>query len=795
MRSATTLLLLVLAVEPALSASPWPQSAGARARALVVQMSLDEKLTFLQGDGAGPYAGHLPGLPRLGIPPLTLEDAPSGVADGLRAVTAFPTTLSFAQSFDVDLVHDVGAAMGVEFFGKGVNVALGPGVNLARVPWGGRLYEYLGEDPHLASAMTAAMIRGIQRSNVSTTIKHFICNNQESNRNGMSADVPERALRELYLPAYAAAVDAGAGAFMVAVNQLNGTENSANNHSLGALFAELGFDGFCMTDWAGIMVPNAGAAALAGTSVEMPRGYQYQYLPAYIANGTVPLAVIDGLVTRVLTPAAALGLLDTPPDPDRNPSSPVTNAAHAALARAMAEASAVLLKNAPPAGSSTVPLLPLNATELAASGRGIAVFGDQNTVVGCGSGQQVTPYVITPAGGLYAYFNPNASRPTNCTLFPDVDFFQDGVPCVTRADASACCAACTATAGCNFWTFLGDANCPNDPMPQPAGQCFLKPDDAGRTPHAGLVSGQCAPYAPGPVPITYDPGVNLTRVMQLSRQSDVVLVVVTATGCEGSDRVNLSLSPGHDALVSAAVAANPRTVVVTRCGGPCLMPWAADVPAILQTGLAGQEAGSALARLLMGDVSPSGKLALSFPLSEYDSWIESSAQYPGIIGPDGWQHAVYSEGLQVGYKWYDARALQPQWPFGHGLSYGDFMYSAPALNVSTLAPGAPVSASFLLGNAGRADAREVVQLYVEYPPLADEPPRLLKGFAKVFVPAGSPPVAVAFTLHYEDLTVWGSPFYLQGYAVVPGNYTLRIGGSSRDLPLALPLVVVAAGAQ
>ena len=453
--AAALLALLPLACASAPSTFPWPPSARARAAALVAQMTQAEKLSLLQGDGEPSYAGTLPAIARLGVPEMTLLDSPQGVGDGLGGVTAFPSALAAAAAWDVDLLEQWGDAMGQEFFGKGVNVMLGPGTCLARVPLNGRLYEYYSEEPLLSSASVAAVVRGVQaRNNVSVTVKHFIGNSQEFNRGNEDAQIGERALHEMYLPAYLASVAAGAGSFMLGVNKVRGLENSANAETIGYLF-DAGFEGFLMTDWAGIVVPNASAAAWAGASVEMPRGYQYQFLPAFIANGSVPMSVIDGLVTRVLTTSVALGLMDTPAQPaTRNPGSPVMTPAHVALARTLAARGTVLLKNSPPAGDDA-PLLPLEPARLP---RGILVLGDQTTVAGCGSGEVQRPYVVTPFQGLYAALAPNATRPVNCTFFADTDFFQDGAACVTvpgaypDAASAACCALCTNTSGCNAWT-------------------------------------------------------------------------------------------------------------------------------------------------------------------------------------------------------------------------------------------------------------------------------------------------------------------------------------------------------
>ena len=268
-------LLLALLHAPAAGAGagfPWPPAARARAAALVAQMTQAEKLSLLQGDGEASFAGTLPAIARLGIPEMTLLDSPQGVGDGFARVTAFPSALVAASSWDAPLLEQWGDAMGAEFFGKGVNVMLGPGTCLARVPLNGRLYEYYSEEPLLSAACVAAVVRGVQaRNNVSVTVKHYLANSQEYNRGNEDAQVGERALHEMYLPSYLAAVAAGAGSFMLGVNKIRGLENSANGETIGYLF-EAGFEGFLMTDWAGIVVPNASAAAWAGTSVEMPRG-------------------------------------------------------------------------------------------------------------------------------------------------------------------------------------------------------------------------------------------------------------------------------------------------------------------------------------------------------------------------------------------------------------------------------------------------------------------------------------------------------------------------------------------
>jgi beta-glucosidase len=714
------------------------------------------------------------------------------VGDGFTQVTAFPSALCAAASWDAALLEAFGDAMGAEQFGKGVNVMLGPGTNLIRVPLNGRMYEYFAEEPALSAAAVAAVVRGVQtKNNVSVTVKHFVANSQEWQRGNEDAQVGERALHEMYAPSYLAAAAAGAGAFMLGVNKVRGLENSANAETMGLLF-EAGFEGFFMTDWAGIVVPNASAAAWAGTSVEMPRGYQYEFLPLFIANGSVPIAVIDGLVTRVLTAAAALGLLDTPPAPaTRNPGADVMTPAHVALARTLAARGAVLLKNAVPVGDAA-PLLPLDRARLP---RGVLVLGDETTVAGCGSGEVQRPYVVTPFQGLYAALAPNATRPVNCTVYADVDFFQDGAACRTVTGAypagatAACCALCTATSGCNAWTVVPGAACPGQPLAEP-NQCFLKPDTAGERAHPGISSGTCAPLPPSDPPLSFYGGQNASVAAALAATVDAVVFVAATPsvepnpGCEGNDRLTLALPPWQDAVIAAVAAANARVVVVTRTGGAALMPWLAAVPAVVHQGLAGQEAGNALADILLGAENPGGKLTVSFPAADNATWLTSAAQYPGVYNASStyWETS-YSEGLLVGYRFYDATpaATAALFAFGHGLSFSQFVFSALAVS-GTVSPNSNATVSVRVTNVAGPAGREVAQLYVAGQGLPGDPVRTLKGFAPTGLLAPGASADLSFTLtaqalsYFDEAAAAWAPF-------APGSYSLWVGAGSRDLRL------------
>lgn len=512
--------------------------------------------------------------------------------------------------------------------------------------------------------------------------------------------------------------------------------------------------------------------------------------------------MIDGLVTRVLTAAAALGILDTLPSPSRNPyARSVSTQAHVALARELAARGAVLLKNAVPEGDAQ-PLLPLDPARLP---RGILVLGDETTVTGCGSGEVRRPYVVTPFEGLYAALSRNATRPINCTLYPDVDFFQDGATCVTVSGAypagsnSACCALCTATAGCNAWTVVPGTACPGQPGAA-ANQCFLKPDTAGRRAHPGITSGTCAPLPPTTPPLTFYGGQNASAAAALAAGVDAVVFVAAAPsvepnpGCEGNDRVTLALPPWNDAVISAVAAVNKRVAVVSRAQGAALMPWLGAVPAVLHQGLAGQEAGNALADVLLGAVNFGGKLPFTFPAADNATWLTSAAQYPGVLNASsGFYETQYSEGLLVGWRYYDATpaAPQPLFAFGHGLSYSTFSYSALTV-AGAVSPRANATVGVRVANVAGPAGRDVAQLYVAYAAVAPpgDPVRTLRGFTPTGLLAPGEAVSLSFTLtaealrYYDEAAAAWAPF-------PPGDYGLWVGAGSRDLRLAGSVAVVA----
>jgi beta-glucosidase len=398
--------------------SSWPAAQVARAKATLAKMGEDDKLALTYGWNKPPagcphpgqgtippecehwYVGNVLPNAKLGLPPINLEDGPQGVADGLANITGWPSQLTVAMAWDPSLMQEWGAAMGAEQKLKGTNVMLGPDVNLARVPWSGRVFETNGEDPFLSAALVGPQIRGIQSNNISACVKHFIFNNHECNRESFSANVPERVGRELYAPGFFAAVDAGVGSVMCAFNRVNDSFSCQSESALQSLLKDDGgFKGWVVTDWGAQhdLLPSANGGLdqqmewvqNANTTRYGQPGFASAAFRQALSNGSVPMSRLDDMALRILTPMFALGLVDDPPQPAHNTRTVTRSDANDALALKIAEESIVLLKN-------EEGLLPAGSSEP----KSVLVFGDEVTVHGSGSGGVTMPFVSLISSSL-----------------------------------------------------------------------------------------------------------------------------------------------------------------------------------------------------------------------------------------------------------------------------------------------------------------------------------------------------------------------------------------------------------
>lgn len=804
---------------------PWMNrslSADQRADLLLVQMTLDEKVALMHGVAGSPYSSTIPANTRLGIPALNLTDGPAGVADGMTGETAFPAPVAGAASWNPALMQQYGAALGGEVLGKGGNVSLAPTVNILRIPQWGRSFESLGEDPFLTSRLSVADIEGIQSQGVIATIKHYAANNQEYRRGEVSAQVDERTLHEIYLPAFAAAVRHGVGAVMCSYNRINTIYACEQPYLLAqVLKQQWHFPGFVMSDWGA--THSTVAAATAGLDMQMPAGTFYgEALKTAVLDGQISMTVLNEHVHRILRTMFAAGLFDHPTT--GSPANNVASPADASIARHMAEQGTVLLKN-------NHHLLPLNSTRL----HSIAIIGpaaaNAPKVVGGGSAVVNPPYIVTPLAGItrragkkiaihYAqgldsfdglpvidarYFQPPSASSAMHGL--QTQFFNNmtlsGAPVLTRIDPVI-----------NFnwkgispgegvartqWSarWLGTLTAPVD-----ATYTFsLTSDDGSRlylddqlvidnwrnqgstTKNATVQLKQGKEYS---IRVEYyqNSGVSsvalgwqfpgqidpmITQAVYAARTSDVAVVFANDSEAENVDRSSLELPGRQDQLIEAVARTNPHTVVVLNTGGPILMPWLAHVPALVESWYPGQEDGNAIAAVLFGDVNPSGKLPMTFPMHAADVPASTPTQYPGID-----DQAQYSEGVFVGYRYYDAHNITPLFPFGYGLSYTTFSYSH--LRISRSASMYAVDLD--VTNSGTRAGGEVVQLYLRLPSTAvPEPPRQLKGFQKLFLRPGQSQ-HVRFLLPLSALAYWDVQSH--AWIVQPGIYRVLLGSSSRD---------------
>ncbi|AOJ65725.1 glycosyl hydrolase [Burkholderia ubonensis] len=587
-----------------------------RADALVRKMTLDEKLRFIHSQyemskvpGGG--AGYIQGVPRLGIPDLNMVDSATGSGSTSQASTTFPATLAVAASWDRRLAYDYGAQVAIQLRAQGFGMGLGGGTNLAREPRGGRLFEYLGEDPMLAGDLLAERTLATQRHKVIATIKHYAGNEQEHGRMGGNSQIDERTLRELYLlPFEIAAKRAQPGSVMCSYNRLNGDYACENAHLLNdVLKNEWGFQGQVQSDWGA--THSTAKAVNAGLDEEEDVGPSVFLTPAAvkqaIANGSVSTARLDDMVRRKLFVMIRTGVMDDPP----KGGGAIDFAAAGRFAQAAAERSIVLLKND---GNQ----LPLAAAALAR----IAVIGghaDAAVLSGGGSGNTRDPVTgsFAGCGGL----------------------------------------AFGASAGCSWWRN------PWTKVDVPIVAAIRALAPAAQVTFAGN-SDQQAPFR------AYTQQ-EIDQAAALAARSDVAIVVVAQpAGEDFGDLQSLGLAnpSNQDALVDAVARANPHTVVVVQSGNPVLMPWKDRVAAIVEAWYPGEGGGNAIANVLFGKVNPSGRLPVTFPARDQDTPTWKAG---GAFDND----PVYAERLNMGYRWYDANNIKPMFEFGYGLSYTHFSYS------------------------------------------------------------------------------------------------------------------------
>ena len=677
-----------------------------RADLVLKQMTLDEKLALLHGNGmahaaqwqmplthlSNGGAGYVEGVKRLGIPPLLISDAAYGVRDSGangRYSTAMPSNLGAASSWDAQSACEYGELIGRELRAQGFNMTLGGGVNLAREPRNGRTFEYAGEDPLLAGTLVGNMMKCEQAQHVVGDIKHYAMNDQETGRNFVNAVISKRAMQESDLLAFHIAISiANPGAVMCSYNRINGDHACENSYTLrDVLKKDWGFKGFVISDWGG--THSTEKASAAGLDQEQPMAdYFGPKLKEAVQSGKVPMSEIDDHARRVLYAEFLSGIVDAPPQ-----KGVVDVEKGLEAAQRIEEKSIVLLKN-----SQSV--LPIDVSKV----HSIAIIGghaDVGMISGGGSAQ------VDPPGG-------NAIMPPG----KGATHWQD-----------------------HIWF-------PTSPL---------------KALRAKLPNTK----------IDFDSGTDVNSAVSLARNSDIAIVFVYQWMAEDLDLPSLSLPDNQDTLIEQVAAANPRTIVVLETGTAVTMPWIDKVAGVVEAWYAGSGGHKALANVLVGDVNPTGKLAISFPKSEKD------LPHPVIpAAPPKDQasnYAVhYDEGPKVGYKWFEAEQKQPLFAFGFGLSYTTYAYSG--LSVDSNAK----SVRFTVKNTGTRAGTEIAEVYARLPKDAAESFKRLIGWKRVTLAPGE---SQTITVEVDPRVVQTFDEANDRWNFASGDYEVFVGSSSDNTPL------------
>lgn len=781
---------------------------------LLKQLTLEEKISMLAGTGFDTVP-----IPRLGIPALKMTDGPVGIR--MAKATSFPSGMAMAATFNRDLIYKVSGAIAQEAKANNFNVLLGPAVNINRVPQAGRNFETFGEDPYLSGQIAVAYINGMQAENVIPSVKHYAANNQEEFRHTVDVIADERTLHEIYFPAFKAAVqEANVWTVMASYNKVNGFYASENDYLLNQILKKRwGFQGVVISDWGA--THSTADSIKNGLDLEMPTNIHLnqETVKKALANKEITEKQIDEMVRRLLRVMFVSGVMDGKSKQNGSLDTPE----HRQISRQTATESLVLFKN-------ENKLLPLDTNKI----RSIAVVGPNadKARIGGGGSAQVTPfYTVSPLEGIKnlvgdkvkVEFSPGVVAledttpiPSENLRTPDMksnglsgDYFAnmnfEGKPAFTRIDKNLDFHWATNSPAENYPADLFSNRWTGYLVAEKSGKysLSLSSNDGGRLylddklivdvwgDHATLTGATVIELKAGePRKIRVDHYESrgnadlvlgwrllegdeiLQKAVQTAKNSDVAIIFTglsDASEAESRDRLDLNLPSQQVELIEAVTKANPKTIVVNTTGSPVLMDkWIGNVPSVLQAFYYGQEGGNSIADVLFGKVTPSGKLPMTFLKRWEDS--PSYGRYPGTE-----KSVSYDEGILVGYRWFDTKKIEPQFPFGHGLSYTNFKYSNLKLN-----KGKNLTVSFTIENTGNFDGAETAQIYIEdIQSSLPRPTKELKGFQKVFLKTGEKktvsielkPAAFAF---YDPKNGW---------IAEKGDFKILVGSSSRDIRL------------
>ena len=686
---------------------------------LISQMTLEEKIGMLHGNSM--FANG--GVKRLGIPELKMADGPLGVREEISRdnwsaagwtndfATYYPASGALAATWNTKMAYTFGNSVGQEMRARDKDMLLSPAINIVRTPLGGRTYEYSTEDPFLNKKMAVPLIVGLQDNDVMACVKHFAANNQETNRDFVDVQIDERTLREIYLPAFEAAVkEAKTYSIMGAYNKFRGDYLCENDYMLNTILRdEWGFKGVVVSDWAA--VHSTVKTLKNGLDIEMgtPKPFNEFFLAdkliAAAKAGEISEAEINKHVKRILNVLFQVKAMGT--EQKNRVKGSIATEEHYQDAYKIASEAVVLLKN-------DKNVLPLKLDGI----KSIAVIGNnatkKNALGGFGAGVK-TKREITPLEGL-----------------------KNRLPASIKINYA---------------------------------EGYLELYDKRNAGNLGNITSS------GPVTIDQLDPAKLQEAIEAAKNSDMAIVFAGSNRdyeTEASDRRNLKLPFGQEELIDKVRAVNPNTIVVLIAGAPFdLVDLSQKSPTLVWSWFNGSEGGNALADVLLGKINPSGKLPWTMPKKIEDSPAHATNSFPGD------KTVNYAEGILVGYRWFDTKKIEPLYPFGFGLSYTTFAFDNAKTDKKSYADNETIAVSITVKNTGKVDGQEVVQLYSSKSnSKITRAVQELKGFQKVSVSAGKSET-ITIQVPVKELAYYNVE--TKKWTVEPGNYTLKLGSSSRDI--------------
>lgn len=806
-----------------------------QAKSMLIQLTLQEKISLLSGKDIW----NTQPIERLGIPSLRMTDGPHGVRASdpwtgrpVGPTTCFPTGVSMAASWNPELIFRMGEALGEETLGMECDILLGPCVNIMRTPLAGRNFEAYSEDPYLAGKIGVAFVNGVQSKGVGTSLKHYALNNQEIERGRGNSIADERTMREVYLAQFEMIVkEAKPWTVMCSYNRINGVYASQNDYLLNKILKEeWGYEGIVISDWGANHT--IFESVQGGLDIEMPGPARYygNLLEDAVLNWQIDPEVIDKAVLRILRTILKSGKMD---NPKRFAAGSVNTQSHQDLARELATEAITLLKN-------DDNLLPIQPDKV----KSIAVIGpnaNEARIGGGGSSYVVPPhrsdplsalkdalgstvrisyepgcnnYVSPPAinnhvlvlsehkskGALAEYFTDPEFRNLASTKVEDtIDHWFSGNPIDPFSDAKYSIrwtASLSVPLSGRYRIGINNTDClrlyldgkivlENDIQREDIQKSHYMQSsqyielDANKLHDFKVEFSKVTDqgWAQAKVEFMYDPIVDdrIAKAVQLANDSDLAIIFAgmpEGYETEGNDRPHMDLPGKQDELISAVAKANPNTIVVLNVGAPVTMPWVTQVKAIVCAYYPGMEAGKAIRDILLGIQNPCGKLPVTFPIRYQDN--------PTYINYPGFRDVMYGEGIFVGYRYYDKKEMDVLFPFGHGLSYTQFEYTNLLVPQAAIA-GETVEATVDVRNIGVLPGKEVIQVYIhDKESTLARPEKELKGFSKISLEPGEMKT-VKFSLNERSFAYYDP--YQKKWTVEPGEYTILVGSSSRDIRL------------